>query len=179
MSNNRHIKEAAKFLVRTYGGDQRKFARFLRKGDMVVCGNANWWIDIDDDYQGVVLRSGTSCFGLFNKSGDKRMSNNTKAFVAAARLHALAMVAAKNGGFWVSFAGGTANVAAGIIAKATGVTFDQAFHALDIMGKDLLADDWYSIWAFAQPWRYDDMDSAQDARFDIRTIARAAVKGIL
>jgi len=42
-------------LSRTYGGDQRKFARSLRKDDMVVCGNANWWID-DDDYWGVVLR---------------------------------------------------------------------------------------------------------------------------
>lgn len=54
--------------------------------------------------------------------------------VAATRFHRLAAVAAANGGFWVSAGGGTANVVAGEISRATGASFDEAMAALNETG---------------------------------------------
>lgn len=53
----------------------------------------------------------------------------TQALVAAARFHSLAATASRNGGLWVSAGGGTANVVAGIIARATAVSNPGTHHA--------------------------------------------------
>ena len=106
---------------------------------------------------------------------------NTNALIAAARFHALAVTAAANGGFWVSAGGGTANVIAGEIARATGVTFVDALHALDVTGREAWGDDWYGALAAAQPFGYgvipfDDHLNEWYCRWDARTIARAACR---
>jgi len=103
---------------------------------------------------------------------------NTNSLIAAARFFSLAETAAANGGFWVSAAGGTANVVAGEIALATNVTFEDAHRALDIMGKEAIGECWYQHLAEAQPWRWDDLDSSEEARWDARTIARAAARPV-
>jgi hypothetical protein len=98
--------------------------------------------------------------------------------IAAAKAHALVAAAARNGGLWISAAGGTANIVAGEIARATGVSFDDALWALDATGKVYWGrDDWYAGWADAQPWRWEDLDAASAARFSARTVARAACRG--
>ncbi len=104
---------------------------------------------------------------------------NTNALVAAARFHALAATAAANGGFWVSAAGGTANVVAGEIARATGASFEEARHALDITG----GEGWYCALADAQPFGcgvipFDDERGEWYCRWDARTIARAACRPV-
>ena len=100
---------------------------------------------------------------------------NTNALIAAARFHALAAVAAANGGFWVSAGGGTANVVAGEIARATGATYAQAHRALDITAQD---EDWYSSLAQAQPWPTDTWHDDVPGRWDATTIARAACRPV-
>lgn len=99
---------------------------------------------------------------------------NTSTLIAAARFHALAATAAANGGFWVSAAGGTANVVAGEIARATGVTFEDAHHALDVTG----GEGWYAEMAYAQPWAIDAWHDDVPGRWDARTIARAACRPV-
>lgn len=99
---------------------------------------------------------------------------NTNALIAAARFHALAATAAANGGFWVSASGGTANVVAGEIARATGASFDEARHALDVTGEE----NWYFNLACAQPWALDAWHDDTPGRWDARTIARAASRPV-
>ena len=99
---------------------------------------------------------------------------NTNALIAAARFHALAASAAANGGFWVSAGGGTANVVAGEIARATGAPFDEALHALDVTG----GEDWCARLAYAQPWAVDAWHDGVPGRWDARTIARAACRPV-
>ena len=99
---------------------------------------------------------------------------NANALIAAARFHALARTAAANGGFWVSAGGGTANVVAGEIALATGASFAEARHALDVTG----GEDWYSSLAYAQPWAIDAWHDDVPGRWDARTIARAACRPV-
>ena len=99
---------------------------------------------------------------------------NTNALIAAARFHALAATAAANGGFWVSAGGGTANVVAGEIARATGAEFAEAHRALDLTG----GEDWYSTMAYAQPWPIDSWHDDVPGRWDARTIARAACRPV-
>lgn len=99
---------------------------------------------------------------------------NTNALIAAARFHALAACAAAHGGFWVSAAGGTANVVAGEIARATGASYIEAHRALDLTG----SDDWYSDLAHAQPWSIDTWHDDVPWRWDARTIARAACRPV-
>ena len=101
---------------------------------------------------------------------------NTNSLIAAARFFSWAETAAANGGFWVSAAGGTANVVAGVISSATGVSYEDAHHALDVMGREVLGDNWYQQLAEAQQWPRNDLDSADGARWDARTIARAAAR---
>jgi hypothetical protein len=108
---------------------------------------------------------------------------NTSALIAAARFHSLAACAAAHGGFWVSAGGGTANVVAGEIARVTGVTFEDAHHALDITGREAWGDDWYGAIAAAQPFGYgvipfDDEREEWYCRWGARTIARAACRPV-
>lgn len=105
---------------------------------------------------------------------------NTNALIAAARFHALAATAAANGGFWVSAAGGTANVVAGEISRATGVAFEDAHRALEVTAA---SEDWYGDMAAAQPFGYgvipfDDERDEWYCRWDARTIARAACRPV-
>jgi len=95
----------------------------------------------------------------------------TTAFVAAARFHALAAAASRNGGVWVSAAGGTANVTAGIIARACRISFYAAHHALDVIG----GEGWYQALFMAQPRVTGGPDYY---RWDVKTVANAAVRGI-
>lgn len=111
------------------------------------------------------------------------MNATTSALIAAARFHSLAGTAAANGGFWVSAAGGTANVVAGEIARATGVTFEDAHRALAVTGREAWGDDWYGAIAAAQPFGYgvipfDDKREEWYCRWDARTIARAACRPV-
>ena len=109
---------------------------------------------------------------------------NTNALIAAARFHALARTAAANGGFWVSAGGGTANVVAGEIARATGASFEEAHRALSVTGREAWGDgDWYCRMAAAQPFGYGAVpfDHQRDewyCRWDARTIARAACRPV-
>jgi hypothetical protein len=96
---------------------------------------------------------------------------------AARRFFVLAHTAASHGGFWVSAAGGTANVVAGEIARAIGVSFAAAHRALDAVG----GSGWYQDLAEMQPWPimeipYDHDTDQWLCRWDARTIARAAVR---
>ena len=100
---------------------------------------------------------------------------NTQSLIAAARFHALAATAAANGGFWVSAGGGTANVVAGEIARATGVSFEEAHRALDATAETA---DWYANMAYAQPWAVDAWHDDVPGRWDARTIARAACRPV-
>ncbi|MBE0469577.1 MAG: hypothetical protein IBX55_08755 [Methyloprofundus sp.] len=101
---------------------------------------------------------------------------NTQSLIAAAKFFSLAETAAKNGGFWVSAAGGTANAVAGVISRATGVTYEEGHHALDVMGREVFGADWYQYLADIQPFRADDCDVP--ARWDARIVARAACRGL-
>ena len=100
---------------------------------------------------------------------------NTNALIAAARFHALAATAAANGGFWVSAGGGTANVVAGEISRATGASFDEAHHALNITAG---SEDWYSDLAYAQPWAIDAWHDDTPGRFCASIIAKAACRPV-
>jgi hypothetical protein len=100
----------------------------------------------------------------------------TNALIAAARFFSLAETAAANGGFWVSSAGGTANVVAGEISRATGVSFENAHRALNVMGNELIGEFWYQELAYIQPFRWDDWHNDVPGRWDARTIARAACR---
>ena len=97
-----------------------------------------------------------------------------KIYVAATRFHQLAAYAAAHGGFWVSPGGSTANVIAGEISRATGVSFNEAHRALEVTG----GEDWYAEMADAQPWRWDDWHDDVPGRWDARTIVRAAVRHV-
>ena len=99
----------------------------------------------------------------------------TQAAIAAARFVGLAQTAANNGGFWVSAAGGTASAVAGEIAARTGVTFNEARKILDRVCTDLIGNDWYAWMAEIQPFPMCTIPE-WDARWDARTIARAACR---
>ena len=108
-----------------------------------------------------------------NKTAITSVFAKTSAAIAiAARFHSLAAWAAANGGFWVSVGGGTANIIAGEISRATGVSFEDAHHALDQTG----GEDWYAEMAYAQPWRWDAWHDETPGRWDARTIVRAACR---
>ena len=97
---------------------------------------------------------------------------------AARRFFRLAEVAALNGGFWVSAAGGSANVVAGEIARRFGITFEDARQILDKAGRDWAGDDWYAVLMFIQPFRLDGWDDwdGVPGRWDVRTVAKAACR---
>ena len=98
------------------------------------------------------------------------------AAIAAARFHHLAAYAARHGGFWVSAGGGTRNVAAGIISRYTGCSYEEAHAALDAAG----GPGWYADLAYSQPYGWDNFDeeTLESLRWDVRTIARAACQGL-
>ena len=102
-------------------------------------------------------------------------TNFTSALIVAARFHGLAATASVNGGFWVSAAGGTANVVAGVISRATGVSFEDAHRALDATAS---SEDWYEELAAAQPWSIDAWHDEVPGRWDAATIARAACRPV-
>jgi hypothetical protein len=102
---------------------------------------------------------------------------NSSTLVAAARFHSLAAAASRHGGLFVSAGGGTANVAAATIARATCSTFEDASRALDLTG----GPGWYNDLAAAQPWPfghvpYDHEEDRWLSRWSVRTIARAAAR---
>jgi hypothetical protein len=102
----------------------------------------------------------------------KELRRYIKGLDAARKIHRLLKVASENGGLWVSAAGGTANVLAGELSKKLGCGYMEAHRYLNITG----GQGWYRELAYAQPWRWDDMDSAMEARFDAITVAKAALK---
>lgn len=97
-------------------------------------------------------------------------TNTQKAKSVAAKFHSLAAIASANGGLWVSAAGGTANVVAGEISRATGVSFEEAHQLLDITG----GENWYEELAYQQPWPINHIP--EEPRWDARVIARAACR---
>ena len=97
---------------------------------------------------------------------------NLKALEAANKFHQLAKTASRSGGMWISAAGGTANVIAGVIARAVGVSFEEAYHALDASG----GANWYADLAYQQPWAVDYLP--EHPRWDADLIARAACRAV-
>ena len=101
---------------------------------------------------------------------------------AARHFFRLAEAAARHGGFWVSAAGGTANVVAGVIAKRCGITFPDALRILNKAGQAWAGRDWYTVLALLQPFRMENFDGRDlweawpPGRWDARTVARAAVR---
>lgn len=112
-------------------------------------------------------------------------TDQTTAFGAARRFFRLAQVAAKHGGFWVSPAGGTANVVAGVIARDFKISVEDARRILDEAGREWAGAGWYSTLLNIQPVRwdgwdiYDSWDVWNDipGRWDVRLIAAAACRG--
>ena len=110
--------------------------------------------------------------------------NINKAARAARRFFRLAETAAKHGGFWVSAAGGTANVVAGVIASRCGISFEDARQILEDAGREWAGDDWYTILLNIQPFRWDGWDpwdswdvwNEMPGRWDVRTVAKAACR---
>lgn len=94
----------------------------------------------------------------------------TRAMVAVARLEVLLAAATRNGGLWVSAAGGTANAMAVVITGHTGVGFIEAHRIMD----SILGDGWYANLANAQPHRGEP----DDFRWSARTVALAACRGV-
>ena len=112
---------------------------------------------------------------------EMKMSNINNAARAARRFFKLAEVAARNGGFWVSAGGGSANVVAGVIARQCGISFEDARRILDQVGREWGGRDWYAVLAGIQPFRldgWDPWDSWEDVpgRWDVRTVAKAACR---
>jgi len=112
------------------------------------------------------------------------MSRNAR--IVAREFFRLAQAAARHGGFWVSAGGGTARVVAAVIAANTGASMSDAMRVLTQEGNlaALLHGpkyygwkgpfEWYEWLADIQPFRMEDLNAS--ARFDARTIARAAVR---
>jgi hypothetical protein len=110
---------------------------------------------------------------------------SANAVTIANKFFRLARLAAKHGGFWVSAGGGTARVVAGEIARATGTSFEDALRILERQGDVAVYlygpehygwagnFDWYVWLADIQP--HNDPECA---RFDARTIALAACRGV-
>ena len=105
-------------------------------------------------------------------------ANATVAVAAARRFFRLAECAARHGGFWVSAAGGTANVVAGCLARHFGISYEDAHLILDEVGREWAGQDWYATLAYIQPFPWDAgwCDDVPPGRFDARTIARAACR---
>lgn len=99
------------------------------------------------------------------------LENYKKAVKIAKEFHFLAHIAARNGGFWVSAGGGTANIIAGIISRSANVDFKSAHKALNETG----GNDWYMNMAMAQPWRLDAYFEETPGRWNVSTIVSAAI----
>jgi hypothetical protein len=103
---------------------------------------------------------------------------------AARRFFKLAEVASRNGGFWVSAAGGTANVVAGVIASRCGIPVEDARRILDEAGREWAGRDWYAVLANLQPFQWDGWEVWDPwevwedipGRWDVRQIAKAACR---
>jgi len=89
------------------------------------------------------------------------------------KFFSLAATAARTGGFWVSASGGTANVAAGVLSRRLGISFEEAHEGLDRAG----GPGWYERLARSQPYPYGDIPD--HVRWDVGTIAAAAARGAL
>lgn len=103
------------------------------------------------------------------KLGEKLLARRREhhAMCMVHKITALLWVATENGGVWVSAGGGTANVLAGEIAQATGVSYEQAHHLLNKYG----GEDWYFLFHVVNR-------GCENPRFDARTIAKAAARGL-
>jgi hypothetical protein len=104
----------------------------------------------------------------------KQLRRYIKGLEASRKIHKFLEVASKNGGIWVSVSRGTANVLAGELSKKLNCGFLEAHRYLDITG----GNSWYEKLARLQPWPYLDMDAAMNARFDAKTIAKAALRNL-
>ena len=92
------------------------------------------------------------------------MNNQTELYITVARFHSLLETAARNGGVWVSAAGGSANAAAGIISRGMGINYSEVHRVIDKVGGPY----WY-----ANAYHSGDPD---ECRFDMRTVAKAAMR---
>lgn len=90
----------------------------------------------------------------------------------------LAQTAGRHGGFWVSGAGGTANVIAGEIARATGIPFKTACAVLNEVGTAALGVPWYNELAFVAGSHPNQDPDWEAFRFDARMIARTAIRAL-
>ena len=121
---------------------------------------------------------------LLEDEEETMMNAIKKAQAAADRFFRLAEVAARHGGFWVSPAGGTADVVAGVIASRCGIPVEDARRILNQAGREWAGQDWYTVLANIQPFRCDswswsifDPWEAWDempGRWDVRAVAKAA-----
>ena len=92
---------------------------------------------------------------------------------------ALAKKASEDGGFWVSAAGGTANVIAGTFSRRLDVEYERVHSALD----QILGEDWYETMAWWQPWPIDsipyDQEDGWRCKHDAAALAEAAINAAL
>ena len=104
-----------------------------------------------------------------SKLGEKLLARRREhhAICMVKKTMSLLWVASYHGGVWISAGGGTANVLAGEIAQATGVSYEQAHHLLNVWGETR----WYFLFHVANR-------GYENPRFDARTVAKAAARGL-
>lgn len=82
-----------------------------------------------------------------------------------------AKTATRNGGFWVSPAGGTTNVVAGEIARATGYSFEEVVEYVDYFFGGNASQAFICMAGNGHA-----PDAEWEPRFDARIIIRAAIR---
>ena len=90
----------------------------------------------------------------------------------AKKFHRLSRIVPKYGRFWVSAAGGTANVVAGEIAKAAPISYDEAHWCLDRAAELMGIDDWYGDLYYY----HGNGDFDASYRYDARDVVKWAIR---
>lgn len=100
-------------------------------------------------------------------------------YLVVYRFMDLAECAAKNGGIWISASGGTCIAAADVISKKLKLPLADVVDMIEYHVEQVTGDDacyWWSHLQQISPWSVED--SHERSRFDIKTVARAALRGV-
>ena len=92
----------------------------------------------------------------------------------AKEFHRISRIIPKYGCFWVSAAGGTANVVAGEIAIAAQISYDEAHLCLDRAAELMGIDDWYGDLYYY----HNNGDFSASYRYDAKEIVRLATRSV-
>ena len=96
-------------------------------------------------------------------------------YVAVARFVDLANCAARNGGIYITSSGGTCIRAAETIAAVLKTNLQDTIDMIEYHVEQVTGDDVVYWWSDLQ---HQSPSNIEDARFDIRTVAKAALRGI-